>query len=397
MMQWMNSDAGNALIRKWARPLMLAVVLAGCGGGVDSGGTGSSFTSGPITGFGSVIVNGVHFDDTNANVIDLDGAVHSRDDLRLGMTTEIRGSTITPDTSGLNVSAANMIVFGGDIVGPIDSIDLAGNHIVAIGQTVDVNPTTVFDDATLSGGLASLAVGDVIEVYALLDPATGHYSATRIERRSVVATYRLRAIVSNLDTSAKTFDLGGQHVSYATLSGAAPAALANGNSLLVRLQTAKVGGVWVVASLDDGEPQPRDMDEVRIEGVIGQFTSAAQFKVKGVTVDGSHITPPAGLASGVRVEVEGTAAGNVLVASKIEIETLGEIEDEGFQLRGAVTSLDVTHLSFVIRGVTVTYSLTTTDFRNGTVANLLQGANVEARGSLSPDGTRLLATRITFR
>jgi hypothetical protein len=116
-----------------------------------------------------------------------------------------------------------------------------------------------------------------------------------------------------------------------------------------------------------------------------------------VSVDASHITPPAGLGLGVRVEVEGTASGNVLIASKVEIETLGDIEDEGFELRGAIASLDVTHLSFVIRGVAVTYSLTTTDFRNGTAANLVQGANVEARGSLSPDGTRLLATRITFR
>src|SRR5205085_9845313 len=45
---------------------LLAAVVAGCGGGVDSGGTGAqptSFASGPITGFGSVIVNAVHYDD----------------------------------------------------------------------------------------------------------------------------------------------------------------------------------------------------------------------------------------------------------------------------------------------------------------------------------------------
>jgi len=50
-----------------------AALAASCGGGVDSGGTGapiSSYASGPITGFGSVIVNGVRFDDRSATVRD---------------------------------------------------------------------------------------------------------------------------------------------------------------------------------------------------------------------------------------------------------------------------------------------------------------------------------------
>ena len=60
-------------IRHWTRALWLALLLTGCGGGVESGGTGAtpaSFASGPITGFGSVIVNGVRFDDSKAVVTD---------------------------------------------------------------------------------------------------------------------------------------------------------------------------------------------------------------------------------------------------------------------------------------------------------------------------------------
>ena len=54
--------------------LLLAAfaLLTGCGGGggVDSGGTGvtPSVSAGPITGFGSVIVAGVRFDDSTATV-----------------------------------------------------------------------------------------------------------------------------------------------------------------------------------------------------------------------------------------------------------------------------------------------------------------------------------------
>jgi hypothetical protein len=67
--------------------------LSGCGGGggdvgvgtgtgvasVGSGGTGS-FSSGAITGFGSIIVNGVRFDDSQARVTDDDGVLHDAND-----------------------------------------------------------------------------------------------------------------------------------------------------------------------------------------------------------------------------------------------------------------------------------------------------------------------------
>src|SRR5690349_10437722 len=78
------------------------LVVAGCGGdgGVDSGGTGASpqsFASGPITGFGSVIVAGVHFDESSAQVQDADGNTRPASGLQLGMTVDVRGGAIAPD------------------------------------------------------------------------------------------------------------------------------------------------------------------------------------------------------------------------------------------------------------------------------------------------------------
>jgi Domain of unknown function (DUF5666) len=395
MMHRLN-DAHHRHPRPWAWMLWIVLALAGCGGGVDSGGTGgASFASGPITGFGSVIVDGVRFDDSAASVTDDDGAARNRDDLRLGMTTEIRGSAITVDATGANVSRASSIAYGSEILGPVQSI--AGNAVVVLGQTVDINTATVFDDASLSGGLSDLRADDVVEVYGLFNVATGHYTATRIERKGVVAAYRLRGVVSSLDTVAKAFNIGSERISYAGLAGPAPAALANGSFLRVRLQTTKVNGVWQVATLRDGVNKPRDMDEVRLEGLISAFTSATQFSVNGVAVDASAANPPAGLALGVRVEVEGTASGGGLVASKVKIKTSGDVANQEFELRGLITSVDPANLSFVLRGVTVRYSIALTDFRDGTAADLAPGRNVEARGLLSADGTRLLAKRITFK
>ena len=397
-MHWLNTHRTIHPTLHWLRALWLALIVAGCGGGVDSGGTGTtpaSYANGPITGFGSVIVNGVRFDDSNAVVTDDDGGGSRRDKLRLGMTTEIRGSAITADATGTLVSAASSIVFGSDILGRVDSIDLAAKRLVVLGQGVDVNAATVFDDESLSGGLPTVAVGDVVEVYALFNAATGRYTATRIERKGAVAAYRLRGLVSNLD-AGKAFNIGSERISYDGFTGA-PVTLADGNLLRVRLQTTQVAGVWLVAGLKDGAPKPRDRDDVRLEGRISSFTSPTLFSVNGVAVNASAIGPLAGLALGVRVEVEGTSSEGVLLASKLKIKTEDEAGNQEFELRGQITSVDAANLRFVLRGVTVVYAVPATDFRNGTTANLVKDANVEARGVLSADGTRLLAARITFK
>jgi hypothetical protein len=283
------------------------------------------------------------------------------------------------------------------LLGPVESVDVAGAHLVVLGQSVDITAATVFDDVSLSGGLSSLAIGDVVEVYALLDATTNRHAATRVERKGAVASYRLRGVVGHLDTAAKTFSIGAQAISYATLAGPTPASLSNGAIVRLRLQTTPVAGAWAVAAVANGVQQPQDHDEVRIDGLISAFTSSAQFSVNGVAVDASRVSPTAGLGLGVRVEVEGTASAVALVASKVKVETPGEVAGQNFELRGQITSVDAAHASLVLRGLTVTYSTGGTDFRNGAAANLVPGANIEARGTLSANGTQLAATRITFR
>lgn len=385
--------------RHWLRLATLALVLAGCGGsgGVDSGGTGSSFASGSITGFGSVVVGGVRFDDASASVTDVDGNTRSRDDLRLGMSTEVHGSALAIDATGGTTATAQTIAFGGEIVGRVDAIDTVNRRLTVIGQGVDVTASTVFDDASLAGGFTAIGVGNIVEVSALFDAATGRYTATRIERKASAATFRLRGVVVRLDTTARSFGIGGETISYAGFGGALPAGLANGSVVRVRLQAAKVGGAWPVAALDDGRARPRDDDTVRVEGRVDAFTDATHYRVNGSTVDASRAGAVSGLALGARVEVEGTARGGVLLATRVQLRTDSEVVTEGFELRGTIASADAANQRFVLRGVTVGYAAGTTEFRNGSATGLVAGASVEARGVLSADGTRLVATRITFK
>jgi hypothetical protein len=400
-MQGLELVPGRALVRRICLGALCAGLVASCGGGVDSGGTGApaSFASGPISGFGSVIVNDVHFDDRSAAVTDADGNVRSRLDLRLGMTTDVHGTPIGIDADGNDASTATSIVFGSAILGPLSASDTVARTLAVLGQTIDISASTVFDDS-LVGGQAALLVGDIVEIYASFDVATTHYAATRIERKDSAATYRLRGIVSALDAGAKTFSIGATRISYAGLAAASvPATLADGRIVRVALALAPSGGVWAATDIVDALPSIPDGDDTQIKGLVSSFTLSTDFSVDGTPVDARFAQFPngsSGLVLGARVEVRGAAAGGLLVATRVTLDTGGGDGGDDFDVRDVIASIDTTGQTFVAHGVTVSYA-GTVDFRNGTAADLAVGRTIEARGSLSADGTRLQATRITFR
>lgn len=173
------------------------LMLPGCGGGGDGGsagvGTGGtgSFTSGPIRGFGSIVVNGVRYDDAAAQVVGDGGAALARSDLRLGMVVDVSGSDVSTATDGRRSATATSIGVRSEIEGPVSAINAAAGTLTVLGQLVQITPTTVFDH-DLRGGLAAVAVGMVVEVYGFLQPS-GQYLATRIDDEDDPVThYKLR-------------------------------------------------------------------------------------------------------------------------------------------------------------------------------------------------------------
>ena len=195
---------------------VLALVAAcGGGGGSDAtapGATPSSFSSGVISGFGSVIVNGVRWDDSSASVTDDDGNRKSRSDLKLGMTVEVDGGPVNKSAA---TGVAMAIRYGAETLGPVTSVDTAASTLVVLGQTVEVTASTVFGES-ITGGLAGIAAGAVVEVHGLYDAAAAKVVATRIEVKTGVTEYRLRGTLGALDTTAKTFQIGSETISYAS-------------------------------------------------------------------------------------------------------------------------------------------------------------------------------------
>ena len=397
-----NTPVADGITRRDGLMLTLlgsALTLAGCGGGggggvagVSSGGTGS-FSAGPITGFGSIIVGGIRFEDSTASSIrDVDDDNKDlRGQLKLGMMVRVKGKPKKIDRAD-----ADDIEVRSELLGPIDSIDTGAKTLVVLGQTVQVTTATFFEDGLT--GLPALAVGNVVEVHGFVDPLTNRLSATRIERKVLlnVKAFKLQGTVSAFDANAKTFKIGTLTISFAT-SVNTPASLVLTNGLLVRVRLATIPntGTRTALKIRAVEVEVEDRDEAEVQGTITAFTSSSKFSVHGVPVDASGASVPAGLKLGDRVEVDGRLVKGVLVATQVKLED--ENDQLKFELHGAISGLNTSAKTFVLRGLTVDYNATT-DFRPAgkTVANLVNGVSVEVKGPASPDGTKVKANRISF-
>jgi hypothetical protein len=393
-----HPDAWRALLA-WLTLIVFGLLvgqLMACGG-VDSGGTGQTVDQpmqtssvGRVSGFGSVIVNGVRFDDSQARIVDDAGVAYGRADLKLGMVVDIEGEVLGNSGNGV----ARSIQFGSEISGPLESIDATAGRLVVLGQMVKVDADTLFGGT--HSGVADLVVGDLLAVFAFYDPSAGIYTATRIERQTALAAYKLRGRISDLDDTS--FAIGDARIDYSGIAAPQLPRLADGLSVRVTLQPVPVARRWVATSVRTSQRSFPDDTEAEVEGFISSFVSTASFVVAGVTVDASvpGVSVTRGtlsqLANGQRIEVKGEMSNGVLVASEIEFKRAGGGEQE-FELRGLIESADAAAQTFVLRGVTVAYGAGTV-FAPGRPADLVAGARLEVRGVPTSGGTGLLARMI---
>ena len=374
-------------------------LLAACGGGgggddaAAGGGTTQSYTSGPISGLGSIIVGGVRFDDSSARVEDDDdGASRDRSVLELGMVVEVSSSSSIDDSNGRAV--AGLIRFGSELKGPVAQVDSTAQTIRVLDQTVEVRAETVFD-AALVGGFAALAVNQILEIHALFDSTSGHYLATRIELEDNANEYRLRGLVSRLDSAAKTFRIGDAVIDYATADLRDAPALADGQRVRVRLQTAQVNGQWVATRVRRGVRNIDGVPDARIRGFVNAFTSATQFQVNGIAVDAAAARVEGTVREGALVEVRGNVANGTLQASRVKvIDRLGD-EIKRFELHGSVSALDTAAQTFMLREVKVNYSRVA-EWKDGSAATLADGKAVEVKGLWAEDRSVMFAAVIEF-
>ncbi|CAD5372364.1 conserved hypothetical protein [Rubrivivax sp. A210] len=410
----MNSSKSGILLsplqglsRGW-RLLLLAVATSaavlGCGGGVGTGGTGSfstSYSSGSITGLGSVTVNGVRYDDSQA-VVEGEGLSGGRRDLRLGMTVDVDSGPVTTTATGA-IATATRIRVDSELVGPVNAVDRAASSLTVLGQRVLVDVTTDFDDRLPAGRLDGLLVDSKVQVFAVFDPAQSAYRASRIEPVADTRAWHLRGPLAAVD--AQSVRIGAVSYSYAGV--AAPANLAVGQ--FVRLTLSGSGlpaGTYAVTGFGVALRVLADADDLKFKGLVSALDSLSSFSVNGRPVDarGATLVPAggAGLVLGARVQIKGQVRGGTLRATEVSVVTEDEEHQAGLELHGSIDSVNRDTSSLVLRdtddrlhivgfGGPVRYR-----DNNRSAADLQRGARVEIKGLPSADGRRLEATDIRF-
>ncbi|MBP8306810.1 MAG: hypothetical protein KAY46_06065 [Burkholderiaceae bacterium] len=382
--------------------LILALHVASCGSGSDllagvgSGGTGGgtttdSFSLGAIRGFGSVIVNGVRYDDTTAAITSDDGTTLGRDALRLSMVVEVRGQIDSAGTDGV----ATQIRVVSEARGVVQSVSPTAGSFVVLGVPVQVSAATVFDGV---GSLAGLAAGQSVEVYGFFDRSSRSLSATRVELRTeALSRFKAHGLIGTIDPRTRSFLFGGLVVDYGAAVqvglGAGPAP-----GIEVRVSAAagpSSDGVWRVDRVEAVQaPDYGGASRIKIEGPVNSFGSPSGFYLGGVRADASAAQfqngNAAGLGEGTRVVMEGRIEEGVFKVSRVEYDR-SEVEAPEFQVRGPVDRVTGAG-TFVVRNTSVDASAATLD--SGTLADLRVGRRVEARGQIS--GGVLRATRLKF-
>lgn len=372
----------------------LGGALSGCGGGGDlgvagipgTGGTGqiaAVFVRGLISGFGSVIVSGIRFDDSMA-AVQVDGVNATPTALRLGMVIDVQGERGSSPTQG----TANSIAAWSIAQGVVSGVLAAGEFTVA-GMTVTVDASTVLNGFSSA---ASLAVGQRVTVWGLqADASANRWRATRLALDAASGT--------RVTTTGQAQMLDGHlEVNGYRLGGSAVSALAAGQ--LVRVQGwVALDGVTLeaeqvsVRGLTQGATLPTG--EAEIEGVVLTIVSATRFRLGDFDVDTSHaVIKPAGasIGAGTKVDVDGVWASGVLVAREIEVENESEKARTTVEIKGYVEQF-TSAADFVVRGQRCDAS--TAVVSHGTLANDLHvGAYVQLKGT--QEGSVLRVKELEF-
>lgn len=401
----------------WLAAMLLAAVIVGCGGGTDTasngvgvGGTGAA--AGPVSGYGSIIVNNVRFDFSGASFITEDASdtnddrtYESDDALADDGTADqpIGIGTMVSITSGAirregedDLASATRITLISAVRGPLEA--KTGTSLTVLGQQVDVDAGTWY---TPGHDLAALTPNaDFVVVYA--DLVAGRYKATRVEYRSAVLSYKLRGTLANLNTANSTFTMGSVTINYRTARGASLVQQAAQLNQQVRVRLAKtpVAGAYIAlsvvpiastTSLSNGQ-------QARLSGVATDVDTAQNTCViNGVTVNYGSATLSGGEPDDdSRVDVQGTMQNGVLVATLVSTKSDEEVERERSRIKliGAISQLTGTgNGSFTLKGITVNFNSATE-----ITGTLLNGSNVEVEGTRAGnDQTVITATRIRLR
>jgi hypothetical protein len=390
-----------------AASVATTIIVAACGGGSGSGdsttaagamSTSTSISSGAITAFGSVFVNGHEYSTTAAKVVDDDtGEVLSAADaLEVGMVVDVMArASGSADAAELHLHPLAR--------GVVDVTDPVAGTMAVLGQSVQVTSATSFSDhraclnaatnpctaitgqAALSattGSGAGVVAGTYVIVHGYLfgtGTGTNNIVATLVSVRDLptgtsLANFKTEGVVASVGTGSITIGGLAVDLSQATCR-AAGATVACGSAFsagqVVSAYAAAAPALPATTLLPDvARVAAKAVVEtagatVEIEGKVSAVTaSPASFVLRGVKVDAS------GLAAGtalpfvgdiVRVGGTVTTGGQGITATSLAVLRAAASHTYGFEANASAVAAGTATgtFTFSVLGQTITVNAAT--------------------------------------
>ena len=310
----------------------LVGLLSGCGSGGGGATTGTASGSSAASG----TITGFGSVIVNGKRFDTSGSSFTVDG-QPGSQSDLKLGMTVAVTGSFNGDqrSASTVQQRDAVEGLVQSIAANGLSLVVMGQTVLVNNTTLIDNNILNRDILNLVDGtDFVEVNGHISP-DGMIQATFIEKKPAgTVTPEVRGFVKNHNDGTKTFQIGNLTVNYATA--------------LINDMPSPAGDAW---------------NDLFVEAKGAQFTP------------------------GLNVQTEGT-----LTATKVEPENQRVQQADEFEEEGIVTNV-VGPGDFFI-GTRRVQTTANTQFRGGTIDEIVKGAKLSAEGRLA-DGI-LTAKHVKF-
>jgi hypothetical protein len=421
----------------WARICFVALSATACGGG-GGGGMGTeqapsaSISSGTITAFGSVFVNGHEFHTTHATVTDDDtGISMDASSLEVGMVVTIKPTELStdeaPEAAEIHISPLAR--------GFVDASDGGAGTLTVMGQTVKLTSGTAFSDhrACTSAatpcapiaGQAGLSVtsgtiaGTFVAVHGyLFSSSSGNAQiiATLVSvldyttQGSTPSVFKLEGVVTAVDATpsvkigAESVDLSHALCAVDGQSVACASAFHVGDVVAARGTTPPTAGVFAAQAARLARLLPQTPGAtVEIEGKVASVTGTT-FVVRGIAVDGSALPMGQMPAPGDKVEVLGVVASDGQSIKATRIERDEHAASARLVLAGPLTSVAPGTasgtFSVVVLGQTATVTADTriadrttalpTTFNIGNFQSYLQGKSIFVVVRTIIDGTGAL-------
>lgn len=263
-------------------------------------GIGGTGILGTISGFGSIIVNGLALEFDRHTPVAVDGKPSSLEELKVGQV--VHGVAHTKDgkltLDHLEIQHA--------VVGPVSTINHDAETMTVLGQNVKLN---LAGDKAAVAAFRTLQAGDTVSVSGLR-MEDGTIIASRVDEQ---AKDDVRVLVRGLaaGVSANGVRIGALDIPAGGGTTITPPTA--GGRLFVSGRM--INGQFVADLVNGGSALPFDenVGAVSLEGYAGGATAQGAFMVQGITVEGTSL--PVGTAAGDRIVVSGRIAGADRIAA----------------------------------------------------------------------------------